>query len=123
MYIVTSTLTVLEGTQMVGEAWTVIAEKGHTFQDINNPKVVVRVGAPGAVGVIEITDIIFSTVGPSKILSRVFGAISVGDRCFSFSSWRHRCRMEYPPAIQGLHWYVGFTYQVRPFLSCNSARR
>jgi hypothetical protein len=63
---------------MVGEAWTVIAGKGPTFQDINNPKVVVRVGAPGSVGVIEITDIIFSTVGPSKILSRVFGVIYVG---------------------------------------------
>ena len=49
---------------MVGEAWTVISGKGPAFQDVNNPQVVVRVGAPGSVGVIEITDIIFSTVGP-----------------------------------------------------------
>ncbi|KAJ7787182.1 pectin lyase fold/virulence factor [Mycena olivaceomarginata] len=64
-YIVTSTLTIPAGTQMVGEAWSVIAGKGSTFQDMNNPKPVVQVGAPGSSGLVEITDIIFSTIGPA----------------------------------------------------------
>ncbi|KAJ7445698.1 exo-beta-1,3-glucanase [Mycena galericulata] len=64
-YIVTSTLQIPAGTQMVGEAWSVIAGKGAAFQNINSPAPVVQVGAPGSSGLIEITDIIFSTVGPA----------------------------------------------------------
>ncbi|KAJ6514576.1 exo-beta-1,3-glucanase [Mycena vulgaris] len=64
-YVVTSTLTIPAGTQIVGEAWSVIAGKGAAFQDVNNPQPVVQVGAPGSSGLIEITDIIFSTIGPA----------------------------------------------------------
>lgn len=49
---------------MTGEAWTVIAGKGETFQDVANPKVVVRVGEEGSQGLMEISDIVFSTIGP-----------------------------------------------------------
>ncbi|KAJ7929214.1 exo-beta-1,3-glucanase [Mycena leptocephala] len=62
-YVVTSTLTIPAGTQIVGEGWSVIAGKGAAFQDQNNPQVVVQVGAAGSSGVVEITDIIFSTIG------------------------------------------------------------
>ncbi|KAK7015096.1 pectin lyase fold/virulence factor [Favolaschia claudopus] len=64
-YIVTSTLQIPAGTRVVGEGWSVIAGKGATFQDVNSPKVVVQVGAPGSSGLIEITDIMFSTIGPA----------------------------------------------------------
>lgn len=64
-YVVTSTLTFPAGSRIVGEAWSVIAGSGSKFQDVNNPQVVVRVGEENSVGVIEITDIIFSTVGPA----------------------------------------------------------
>ncbi|KAJ6608596.1 exo-beta-1,3-glucanase [Mycena sp. CBHHK59/15] len=64
-YVVTSTLTIPAGTQIVGEAWSVIAGKGAAFQNVNSPQVVVQVGAPGSTGLVEITDIIFSTIGPS----------------------------------------------------------
>ncbi|KAF8203427.1 exo-beta-1,3-glucanase [Mycena galopus ATCC 62051] len=64
-YVVTSTLTIPAGTQMVGEAWSVIAGTGSAFQDMNDPQPVVRVGAPGSSGLVEITDIIFSTIGPA----------------------------------------------------------
>ncbi|KAJ4488492.1 exo-beta-1,3-glucanase [Lentinula aciculospora] len=64
-YIVTQTLTIPAGTQIVGEGWSVIAGSGTTFQDINNPKPVVQVGAANSQGVMEISDIIFSTVGPT----------------------------------------------------------
>ncbi|KAJ7043179.1 glycoside hydrolase family 55 protein [Mycena alexandri] len=64
-YIVTSTITIPAGARIVGEAWSVISGSGPAFQDQNNPQVVVRVGEPGSRGVVEITDMIFSTVGPA----------------------------------------------------------
>lgn len=64
-YIVTSTITIPAGTRMVGEAWSVIAGKGKAFADQRNPRVVVRVGEKHSCGVVEITDMIFSTVGPA----------------------------------------------------------
>ena len=39
---------------------------GSAFSDINNPQVVVRVGAPGSSGIVEITDMLFTTRGPSE---------------------------------------------------------
>jgi glucan 1,3-beta-glucosidase len=51
---------------MVGEAWSVIAGKGSAFQNQASPQVVVQVGSAGSSGVVEISDIIFTTVGPSK---------------------------------------------------------
>jgi hypothetical protein len=61
---VKSTITIPAGARIVGEAWSVISGAGPSFQDQNNPQVVVRVGEPGSRGVVEITDMIFSTVGP-----------------------------------------------------------
>jgi glucan 1,3-beta-glucosidase len=67
-YIVSSTITIPAGTRVVGEAWSVIAGKGQAFQDQQHPQVVVRVGETGSEGVTEITDIIFTTVGPGMWL-------------------------------------------------------
>ena len=39
---------------------------GNTFTDYNNPRPVVQVGAPGSTGLLEITDIIFTTRAPGK---------------------------------------------------------
>lgn len=65
-YVVTSTLAIPAGTRMVGEAWSVIAGSGEVFQDIGNPQVVVQVGEPGSQGVTEISDIVFTTMGPAS---------------------------------------------------------
>ncbi|KAJ6530408.1 exo-beta-1,3-glucanase [Mycena vulgaris] len=64
-YIVTSTITIPAGSRIVGEAWSVISGAGPAFHDQDNPQVVVRVGEPGSQGIVEITDMIFSTVGPA----------------------------------------------------------
>ncbi|KAF9483862.1 exo-beta-1,3-glucanase [Pholiota conissans] len=64
-YVVTSTITIPAGTQIVGEAWSVIAGKGAAFQNTNSPTPVVRVGTPGSQGLMEITDILFTTIGPT----------------------------------------------------------
>ncbi len=37
---------------------------GSAFADGNNPKAVVKVGEKGSSGVVEITDILFTTRGP-----------------------------------------------------------
>jgi len=68
-YVVTETLTVPAGTQMVGEAWSVIAGKGEAFQDMDEPEVVVKIGEKDSKGVMEISDIVFTTIGPSWCLN------------------------------------------------------
>ncbi|PPQ70366.1 hypothetical protein CVT24_013141 [Panaeolus cyanescens] len=64
-YVVTDTVTIPAGTQMVGEAWTVLLGKGSNFQNQNSPRPVFRIGDTGSQGIVEITDIVFSTVGPA----------------------------------------------------------
>ena len=91
VYVVTDTIEIPAGTQVVGEAWSVIAGTGNSFGDYANPKVVVRVGDPGSTGVTEITDMIFTTHGPSTyLLSPAFAPLSE----LSSSRWRYHRRME-----------------------------
>ncbi|KAH9942506.1 beta-1,3-glucanase [Epithele typhae] len=65
VYVVTGTITIPAGTQVVGEAWATILGTGSAFTDYNNPKPVIRAGTAGSTGVLEITDMIFSTRGPA----------------------------------------------------------
>lgn len=53
-----------EGSRIVGEAWTTISATGSYFSDPENPQVAVRIGEKGSKGVVEISDILFSTKGP-----------------------------------------------------------
>jgi len=86
---VTDTLKIPAGTHMVGEGWSVItgkpdplpslppffyikkttkisrAGKGHKFSDQTKPKVVVQFGEDSSTGKMEVTDFIFSTMGPT----------------------------------------------------------
>ncbi|KAK0225092.1 exo-beta-1,3-glucanase [Armillaria nabsnona] len=59
VYIITTTVTIPAGCRLVGEAWSEISGTGDYFKDVENPKVMVRVGEPRSRGSIEITDIIF----------------------------------------------------------------
>lgn len=65
IYKVTSTIQVPAGTRIVGEAWTQIMGAGPYFNNQKDPNVVVQVGIPGSQGVTEITDIVFTTQGPT----------------------------------------------------------
>jgi glucan 1,3-beta-glucosidase len=67
---VTDTLKIPAGTQMTSEAWSVVTGKPYlvpTLHDLSNklliPHVVVEVGEGSSKGIMEITVIIFSTVG------------------------------------------------------------
>ncbi|KAK6519258.1 hypothetical protein TWF281_003094 [Arthrobotrys megalospora] len=64
-YLITKTLKVLVGCIIAGEAWPQIMATGPNFQDMKKPYVAVRVGQVGDVGDIEITDIMFTTRGPT----------------------------------------------------------
>ncbi|KIK63573.1 glycoside hydrolase family 55 protein [Collybiopsis luxurians FD-317 M1] len=65
VYLITTTLLIPAGTRLTGEAWSTISATGSYFSDQQNPQVAVRVGEEGSVGVAEITDVLFSTVGPT----------------------------------------------------------
>lgn len=75
---------------MVGEAWSVIAGSGSAFEDQSNPQVVVQVGAENSQGIMEISDIIFTTVGPSKAWLPSSSAQELICSC-GCSAWCH-CR-------------------------------
>ncbi|KAL2015322.1 hypothetical protein VTK56DRAFT_5804 [Thermocarpiscus australiensis] len=69
-YRVDSTLFIPPGSRIVGEAWATITGSGDFFKDASNPKPVVQVGAPGDVGVAQISDMRFtvSDVLPGAII-------------------------------------------------------
>ncbi|KAM5534110.1 hypothetical protein V8D89_012291 [Ganoderma adspersum] len=64
-YLITDTLKIPPGTQVVGEVWSVFLGAGHKFSDQANPRVVVQVGEQGDTGIVEISDIIFATQAPA----------------------------------------------------------
>ena len=63
---------------MTGEAWSVIMGGGSAFSDMNNPTVMVQAGAPGSSGILEITDIVFTTQGPGTLYSCFARALDLG---------------------------------------------
>lgn len=64
-YVVTSTVKVPKNIRITGEIWPLIMAGGSsTWQDQNNPKPVFQVGEVGDVGSVEMSDLIFETLGP-----------------------------------------------------------
>jgi len=68
---VSDTLEIPAGVHIFGETWAVIAGTGIKFNDIDNPKPIVQVGAPDSKGAAEIGGIIFSTRGPSMPITLI----------------------------------------------------
>ncbi|KAG1764161.1 glycoside hydrolase family 55 protein [Suillus placidus] len=64
-YHVTDTITIPAGAQIVGEAWSVIMAGGSAFSDQKNPRAVIQAGAAKSQGVLEISDMVFTTAGPA----------------------------------------------------------
>lgn len=61
-YVVTDTIKVPKNIKMTGEIWPLIMAKG--FNDQTNPKAVFQVGQVGDTGSVEMSDMIFETIGP-----------------------------------------------------------
>ncbi|KAI9742739.1 MAG: hypothetical protein M1818_003468 [Claussenomyces sp. TS43310] len=69
-YIVTSTLQIQPGARITGEVWSQLVASGDYFADMTNPQVMLQVGAHGMVGTVEISDMLFTSIGalPGLIL-------------------------------------------------------
>lgn len=65
-YRITSTLLIPAGTKIVGEGFSVIMSSGSFFNDMSNPKPVVKVGNAGDTGTISMLDLIISTQGQQR---------------------------------------------------------
>lgn len=63
-YLISDTIQVPNNIKMTGESWPIIMVKGSAFSDMNNPKVAWRVGNPGDVCNVEMSDILFELRGP-----------------------------------------------------------
>ena len=64
-YVVTKTINVPKDIKITGEIWPLIMAGGDSFfKDQNDPKPVFRVGKPGDVGTVEMTELMFETKGP-----------------------------------------------------------
>ncbi|KAJ5054763.1 uncharacterized protein L3040_001027 [Drepanopeziza brunnea f. sp. 'multigermtubi'] len=64
-YVVTSTIQVPKNIRITGEIWPLIMAGGTSFfKDQNNPKPVFQVGQAGDVGTVEMSDLMFETLGP-----------------------------------------------------------
>lgn len=63
-YVVTQTVQVPSNIRITGEIWPLIMAKGSFFSDSNSPQPVFRVGQTGDTGSVELSDLIFETMGP-----------------------------------------------------------
>lgn len=66
-YVVTDTIKVpgTKNIKITGEVWPMIMAKGTSFADMTNPKPVFQVGQAGDTGAVEMSDMIFETLGPA----------------------------------------------------------
>ncbi len=62
-YIITSTITIPSHALITGEVWSQLVASGSFFQDMKNPKPMVKVGTTGEKGTVEISDILFTSIG------------------------------------------------------------
>lgn len=66
-YIIRDTINCPINIKIVGEMWAIImVESSPAFDDMDNPRVAFRVGNPGDVGSVEITDMLFETRGQTR---------------------------------------------------------
>ena len=64
-YVISDTVRVPKNIKITGEIWPLIMVQGSAFQDINNPKPAFQVGQPGDFGSVEMSDLVFETIGPA----------------------------------------------------------
>jgi hypothetical protein len=63
IYMISNTLNVPVGSRIIGQTWAQIMVNGPNFQDEKAPRVAVRIGNPGDVGIIEIQSMMFTVSG------------------------------------------------------------
>lgn len=60
-YLITSTVTVPAGSRLVGEVWSVLSATGSFFASESSPKPAFKIGNAGDEGLVELSDLLFST--------------------------------------------------------------
>lgn len=63
-YIISKTIKVPKNIKITGEIWPLIMASGAAFSDQKKPAPVFQVGQPGDAGCVEMSDLVFETVGP-----------------------------------------------------------
>ena len=92
-YVVSSTINIPANITITGECWPMIMATGTFFGDQTNPQPMWKVGNPGDVGAVEMSDIIFEALGP------VPGAIMV--------EWNLAASGEGTAGMWDCHWRMG----------------
>ena len=62
---ISNTLKIPAGVQIVGEAWSTIMASGSAFNSISSPKVAVQVGTAGSTGLAEFSSMLFTSRAPA----------------------------------------------------------
>lgn len=66
-YVISDTIQVPNNIKILGEIWPLFMVDGSsaTFNNIDSPQPAFRVGSPGDVGAVEMTELVFETLGPA----------------------------------------------------------
>lgn len=66
-YVIRDIIKIPPNRRITGEIWPMIMVDGSspTFSDINNPQPAIQVGQPDDIGMIEMSDLVFETLGPA----------------------------------------------------------
>ncbi|CAO1618368.1 unnamed protein product [Sympodiomycopsis kandeliae] len=87
-YLLTDTLTIPPGARIVGEIWPVLLGSGSNFNDEDNPRPVMQVGHhSGQEGLVEISECIVSTRGPTRGAIVLQWNLQKDQRCTSTGSF------------------------------------
>lgn len=92
-YIITDTVQVPSNLKITGECLPIIMIHGSNFLDQTNPRVGLRIGNPGDVGSVQITDMVFEVQGPSP------GAIIL--------EWNIKSSSPGAAGMWDTHWRIG----------------
>ncbi|KAK4860839.1 hypothetical protein LT330_004570 [Penicillium expansum] len=89
-YIVTSTIVIPAHARITGQVWSQLVASGDYFADMTSPKVMIQVGNPGDVGTVEISDMLFTSIGelPGLVMmewnvqAEIQGSVGIWDSHF-----------------------------------------
>lgn len=106
-YIITSTLFIPPHIRMTGEVWSQLVVSGQFFADMKNPRPMVRVGNPGDSGFVEISDMLFTSIGalPGLVMmewnvqAETQGSVGIWDAHFRVGGAYGSSTSSPPPAL------------------------
>jgi len=65
VYLIKDTVNVPINSRIIGQAWPQIMASGPKFENVSSPRIAVKVGEVGDVGVLEIQNMLFTASGPT----------------------------------------------------------